>query len=302
MSAVVTVPNRLGVHFQVFAEAWRGADRERAVAGAREAGFDFVEVAVFDPVDFDVAGARTALSTGGERMGAVVCTAPGFDADVSSADPAVAARGEAHLLRCVEIASELESDWLVGLTYGAWGRYPGPPTVLGRAHAVAALGRVAARADELGVSIGLEVVNRFENNLLNTSAQARALIEEVGAANLYVQLDAYHAHLEEASQAHAVAGCSGRLGYLHVGENTRGPLGTGAIDLRGLLRAAVAAGFTGPIAFEAFSAHVVGETGAAALCVWRDLWDDSVALARHARELLSAELEAAWTTAGEVAR
>lgn len=298
-------PNPLGVHFQVFAEAWEGTGRDRAVGGAREAGFDFVEVAVFDPASFDVAGTRAALAAGG-GMGAVVCTAPGFDADVSSDDPTVVARGEAHLLRCVEIAVELESPWLVGLTYGAWGRYPGPPTAAGRANAVASLQRVTARAAELGVSVGMEVVNRFESNLLNTAAQARALVDEVGAPNLHVQLDAYHAHLEEASQALAVADCRGRLGYLHVGENTRGALGTGAIDLRGLLRAAAGAGFTGPITFEAFSAHVVGATGAAALCVWRDLWDDSLTLARQARELLAAELDAAWATAApaslEVAR
>jgi D-psicose/D-tagatose/L-ribulose 3-epimerase len=287
--------NQVGVHFQVFSAAWAGDDRGRAVERAAAAGFDFVEITVMDPWEFDVAGARAALAAGG--LAATCSTAMRLETDLSSADRAVSERGEAHLTKMLEIASELEAAWLVGVTYGAWAKYPAAPTAAGRANCVEALARVAARAGELGVSIGMEVLNRFENNLVNTTAQAREIIEEVGAPELHVQLDTYHAHLEERSQPDAVAGCGGRLGYLHVGESHRGRLGTGSVDFDGLFGAVAERGFDGPIAYEAFSANVVGEAVAPLLCVWRDQWDDSDELAAHARTFIDGKLEQARAAA-----
>jgi D-psicose/D-tagatose/L-ribulose 3-epimerase len=58
-------------------------------------------------------------------------------------------------------------------------RYPGPPTAAGRANAAAALRGLASKASDLGVALCLEVVNRYETNLLNTAAQAAAFVDEV---------------------------------------------------------------------------------------------------------------------------
>jgi D-psicose/D-tagatose/L-ribulose 3-epimerase len=41
------------------------------------------------------------------------------------------------------------------------------------------------------VVLGLEVVNRYETNLVNTAAQAVELIEDIGEANVKVHLDRY---------------------------------------------------------------------------------------------------------------
>jgi D-psicose/D-tagatose/L-ribulose 3-epimerase len=70
-------------------------------------------------------------------------------------------------------------------------------------------------------------------------------------------------------------------------------MGTGSVDFRGLFRALVAAGYTGPITFESFSSAVVSKDLSNALCVWRNLWDDGDDLAQHARHVIAAELEAA---------
>lgn len=281
--------NAVGIHFQVFTSVWEGEERARTARRAAAAGFDFLEITVLEPDRFDVSGTWAALAAHGIRATCGTAMLPAND--LSSPDPAVAARGEEHLMKTLEIAAALEAPWLVGLTYGAWAKHPAGPTAAGRAHCVDALGRVAVRAEALGVAIGLEVVNRFENNFINTAAQARALLADIGSRQLHIHLDSYHANLEEGSQREAVDACGDYLGYLHVGESHRGRLGTGSVDFTSLFRAVRAHRFEGPIAYEAFSRNIVGEF-APLLCLWRDQWQDSDEVASFAREFIAQHLRA----------
>lgn len=75
---------------------------------------------------------------------------------------------------------------MCGILYSALGKYDAPPTREGRANAVAALKRVARRAADGGVTLGLEVVNRYETNLLNTAVRpfVCASIPSLESANL----------------------------------------------------------------------------------------------------------------------
>jgi D-psicose/D-tagatose/L-ribulose 3-epimerase len=81
--------------------------------------------------------------------------------------------------------------------------------------------------------------------------------------------------------------------YIHIGESHRGCLGSGSVDLTGLFQALVESQYKGPITFESFSSAVVSKDLSNALCVWRNLWDDSSELATHARKYMEAQLEAA---------
>lgn len=283
--------NPIGVHFQVYTDAWTAETRKPTLERVSAAGFDFIEITTLHPGGFDVDGTRADLASSG--LDASLSTALSFESDISSDDADAVARGERHLEAAVDAAAALGARWLVGLTHGAWGNYPAPPTARGRANCADVLGRICARAGAAGVSIGLEVINRYENNFLNTTTQALELVEEVGAHNLAIQLDSFHAHIEEPGQAEAVTNCRGRLGYLHVGENHRGMLGAGSVDFAALFRRVVESGFEGPIAYEAFSRNVVGEEAATALCVWRDLWRDSDVLGAHARRFISEQLRVA---------
>jgi D-psicose/D-tagatose/L-ribulose 3-epimerase len=42
------------------------------------------------------------------------------------------------------------------------------------------LRRVAEKADASGIKVGVEVVNRYETNVVNTAAEVVALIERIG--------------------------------------------------------------------------------------------------------------------------
>ncbi len=75
------------------------------------------------------------------------------------------------------------------------------------------------------MNVGLEAVNRYETNLLNTGAQALRFIDDVGEPNVFVHLDTFHMNIEEANVVAAIELCRERIGYFHVNENHRGYLG-----------------------------------------------------------------------------
>jgi D-psicose/D-tagatose/L-ribulose 3-epimerase len=162
------------------------------------------------------------------------------------------------------------------------GKYLAPATEAGRENALRVLGKLAESAAESGITLGLESVNRYESNLLNTVEQTRAFAEATGAANVVVHLDTYHMNIEEDDLVAAIERAGDRLGYVHIGESHRGYLGSGSIDFDRVFGALVAAGYAGPIAFESFSSAVLSEAFVTALALWRRPWEDSFDVARHA--------------------
>ncbi len=74
------------------------------------------------------------------------------------------------------------------------------------------------------------MVNRFETNLLNTTAQGLKFIGETGSSHVRLHLDTFHMNIEEANPAAAIRLAGDKLGYFHIGESNRGYLGDGVIN------------------------------------------------------------------------
>ena len=96
-----------------------------------------------------------------------------------------------------------------------------------RGLAVESLKVVAEYAAERGVRLGVEPLNRFETDLVNTAEQALELCDRVGAGNVGVLLDTFHMNIEEKSLGDAIRLVGDRLLQLHACENDRGTPGHG---------------------------------------------------------------------------
>ena len=276
--------NLIGVHALVWSGTWDEPAARHAISSAAKAGFDLIEIPILDPFGIDTAMTRRLLDEHGIR-GACSMGLPA-DADVSSEDPAVLANGKQLLARAVEVTHEIGADYLCGVLYSQLAKYPAPITATSRAHVVDAIRSLAHEAHAAGVTVSLEVVNRYESNVVNTAGQMLELLDETGT-DLAVHLDTYHVNIEEDGFVKPVEQCGDRLGYVHVGESHRGYLGTGTIDFDGFFGALVASGYGGPITFESFSSAVVHPELSNQLAVWRNLWSDSDDLARHAQEFIT---------------
>jgi D-psicose/D-tagatose/L-ribulose 3-epimerase len=283
--------NKLGVHAFVWAKGWSKDECARAVGNTAEVGFDLIELAALDPKSIDVDFTRRQLETA--RIG---CTASlGLEAheDISSNDRENERRGQTKLEQAIAMARDVGATHVCGILESAFQKYTVPTTPDGVKRSVEVLRRVAEVAGKSGIVLGLEVVNRYESNVLNTASQAVEMCKRIGAANVKVHLDVYHMNIEESDIQQAIIETGDFLGYFHTGDSHRGYMGSGSIDLAGVFRALVKAGYQGPITFESFSSRVVGQPLEGILGIWRNLWEDSRDLAEHALMYTRAQLKAA---------
>ncbi|MET0714552.1 MAG: sugar phosphate isomerase/epimerase family protein [Mycetocola sp.] len=282
--------NKLGVHALVFSGGTTPDEVAYTVGEAKKAGYDILELSLHDAVNLDVTAAKSALDAAGLD---IVCSRGlAFDADVSSDDPAVVARGAKLLQDSLQITSDLGGTHFTGALYSALGKYGHALTSTGRANVVAVLRDLAKDAKGKGMTLGLEVCNRYETNVINTASQALTLADDIGEDNVLIHLDSYHMNIEEDDFVRPILLTGDRLGYIHIGENHRGYLGSGHLDFTSFFHALQQIGYAGAITFESFSSATVSPTLSNDLAIWRNLWNDGPALAKHAHNYMSTMLAA----------
>ena len=285
------VMNKLGVHAFVWTAGWSHDDATRAIELTAKAGYDLIELSTMDFQAFDVDFTRRALERAG--LGATMTFGLDGSQDISSGDPDRVRAGEKRLREAVTFARDVGITHACGIIYSAFQKYALPPTADGISGAVDVMRRVGEVAAASDIMMGMEVVNRYETNVLNTAAQAVQFVRRVGLPNVKVHLDTYHMNIEEADLAAAIHATGSDLGYFHTGESHRGYLGSGSIDFAPVFRALVAIGYEGPITFESFSSAVVGQPLEGILGVWRNLWEDGFDLASHARAYTEVQMKSA---------
>ena len=125
----------------------------------------------------------------------------------------------------------------------------------GQAHAtlVANLKYAADKLKAAGIKLLIEPINFYDipGFFLNTTAQAAAIIDEVGSDNLFIQYDIYHAQRMEGELAATVQKHLARIPHIQLADNPgRNEPGTGEINYAFLFRHLDAIGYTGWIGCE----------------------------------------------------
>jgi D-psicose/D-tagatose/L-ribulose 3-epimerase len=288
---MTTIPNLLGVHALVWVGGWSKDQCREAIKNSAEAGYGLIEIPALDPKSIDVEHTKATLKEFGLKGACSLGLS--FDADINNEDSEIAKRGEARLMDALNVVEQLGGDYLGGVIFSALGKYKFPPTKKARDNAVAALKRLAIAAQAKGITLGLEPVNRYESNLLNTGSQALEMIKDIGEPNVVVHLDIYHMNIEEQDLVSPVLEAGNKLGYVHIGASHRGPLGTGNIDFDSFFGALAKIGYKGTITFESFSSTVVAPDLSSTLGIWRNLWTDNKSMAKSAREYIENKIVAA---------
>lgn len=279
-------PLAFGGHALVWAGDWSQASARKAAASAQRAGYDYIEMLMIDPDSIDVAMTKDVLAEYGLFATASLGLSPATD--VTSTDASIVKKGDVLLRKAVDKLHALGSAELCGVIYSNLGKYPGPASPENRANSIAAMQRLADYAADKGINISLEVVNRYETNIMNTAKEGLKFLESVNRPNAYLHLDTYHMNIEEDGMSAAVLEAGDALGYVHIGESHRGYLGSGNVDFDTFFGALKKINYKGPITFESFSSVVVDPELSNALCIWRNLWEDSDHLSAHALKYMKA--------------
>ena len=257
----------MGAHTAIWTAGWSAEGAEKAIGGAAEAGLDFVEIPLGDPGSFDVETTRGLL----ERYDIGCTCSVGLPPDAHA--PKAPEAAVAFLEEAAEVTAALGSEILTGEVYTHLGAFTGRPPEKEELNRVAGVLKRATRyAATLGISVGVQPVNRFENYLVNTAKGADELIDRVGEPNVFAHLDTFHMNIEEKGFRDPVLDLGERLRYVHLSESDRGTPGTGNVRWDELFAALVEIGFDGRLVLESFVHPDPEMTRLAAL--WRDVAAD----------------------------
>nr|WP_236774090.1 sugar phosphate isomerase/epimerase [Agrobacterium tumefaciens] len=241
---------------------WDHENARRSIAAAADYGQDFIEIPLIDIPSVDAKHTRALLEKYGLRA---VCSLVLPEPAWASARPDAAID---HLNAALDKAAEMGAEALTGVTYGGTNERTGfPPTQGEYDNLTRALSSAAGHAKTLGLQFGIETVNRYENHLLNSAEQAVALVERIGADNIFIHLDTFHMNMEEKGIANGIIAARNHLKYMHMSESDRGTPGCGNVAWDEVFSALAAIGFKGVLTLESFAA--MPREMAGAISTWR---------------------------------
>ncbi len=266
---------KLGMNMLLWSTDVSGREYDRTFERLKELGYDGVEIPIFDrEIDTYAALGERLDDLGLERL---AVSARGVDDSPIAADrtEAVAAT-KANL----DSAAALGARLICGPLAAPLGVFSGAgPTDEERARAVEYLREVGPYAEERGVTIALEYLNRFEMYLTNTAADLAALVREVDHPRIRMMYDTFHAHIEEKDPRAALRECADVLVHVHLSENDRSTPGSGQVDWDRTFAGLREIGYDAWVVIEAFGSSLPELVGATK--IWRRMFESEEQLARE---------------------
>jgi len=279
---------KLGMNMLLWSTDVCGREHDATFAMLKDAGFDGVEIPIFDrEVDKYAELGKRLDALGLER---IAVGARGSDDNPISADPAVRAEAAAAMRANLDSAAALGASLICGPLHAPLGVFSGaPPTAEEKARSVAYLQEVAPYAEERGVTMALEYLSRFEMYLTNVAADLAALVREVDHSHCRMMYDTFHAHIEEKDVRAALQACKDVLVHVHVSENDRSTPGAGQVDWETTFGTLDEIGYDGWMSIEAFGSAAPEFAGA--LRIWRRMFESEEQLARDGAAFIRSGLD-----------
>lgn len=223
---------KIGIYYAYWTHEW-DVDFHPFIEKVSRLGFDVLEINGGTLVNMSLEGRRSLKEHAKERgieLSYCIGLPPKYD--IASEDVLTRKKGIAFLKEMAASIGEMGGGNLGGIIYGSWpAAMPAGETdkrpYLDRS--IESMKEAIKVAEDNNVYFNLEVVNRFEQFLLNTCDEAIDYVNAVGSPNARVMLDTFHMNIEEDFIGEAILKAADKLGHFHVGENNRMPPGYGHI-------------------------------------------------------------------------
>ena len=247
--------NKIGIYYAYWTHDW-DADFHPFIDKVADIGFDVLEVNG-GTVGHMTAKERHALKAHADDRNIALSYCVGLPKqyDLASEDKSVRDKGIAFLKTMAKAIGEMGGGNLGGIIYSYW------PATLPAGEtdkrpywdrSVASMKEAIKTAEDNRVFFNMEVVNRFEQYLLNTCEEAVTYVKAVGSPNAKVMLDTFHINIEEDFFSEAILMAGEHLGHFHIGEYNRMPPGYGHIPWTEVGTALRKIGYKGHVVMEPF--------------------------------------------------
>lgn len=257
---------KFGVHIALWMKTWQD-DVIPYIEEAARLGFDGVELSLLGMTDDNIARIRRCLDETGLEL--TCTTGLSMAQDITSDDAEVRQAGIEYLENAIKTVSALGSPLLSGVIFAPWGKRLMEDRETRWSRSVEALRQVAPLAKEHGVTLGIEAINRFETDLINTAEQAVQLANDIDEENIGVLLDSFHMNMEEKDVVTALERSKEKLVHFHCVENDRGVPGSGHTPWPTLFEGLKTINYDGWLTLEMFI--LANEAVSPDLAIWRPI-------------------------------
>ena len=260
---------RFGINTFLFTAPFTNAST-RLFSRFGQWGFDSVEIAIENLTHIDPAYVKARLDKEGLVCGSVTpCLGPDKDLRGTSRQQRA---GIEFMGQVMDQMTALGCATLIGVVYSTVGRADAVPRKEYRRQwrtVVKNLKEVCRLAGDCGCQIGLEPVNRYETDFINTCDQSLEMIHDVDSPALKLHLDSFHMNIEEKDSAAATRRAGRHLGHFHACGSDRGTPGNDHIDWKPIAAALKAVNYQGDAVIESFTSDV--KVIARAASIWRQM-------------------------------
>jgi sugar phosphate isomerase/epimerase len=219
-----------------------------------EAGFEGIELQGFDDFRFR---ARSDELTSAQKAGVVmpsVCVIS--DHFIGDFDAERRRDAVENMKSLLSVIGEVGGHGAI--TPAAWAMFSRrlppfePPRSVpeDRAVLLEGLHELGEHADREGVTVFLEPLNRYEDHMVNSLAQAISLVDEVAMPSVRIMGDLFHMNIEEDDIPASIRAAGDHLAHVHLADSNRAHPGSGHTDFRSAFDALHSIGFSGYMALE----------------------------------------------------
>ncbi len=218
---------------------------------AAEAGFQAIELSLRSPDEVNLDDLNTLLDLHGLSISAIATGRSYIEDNLSFANPEadVQERLVQRIKEHIRLAAQLNAAVIIG---GIRGRFHGTASeqIQQREIAVKSIRDCAKFAKELGVTILIEPINRYESNFINLAGDGLQLLDQISEPSVKLLLDTFHMNIEEVNIPASIQSAGNRLGYMHFADSNRFAPGQGHTDFIQVMQALNSIHYQGVITVE----------------------------------------------------
>ncbi len=268
---------KYGIYYAYWEKEW-SADYKKYVDKVASLGFDILEIACGALKDVYTTDEQLSeLRKYAEDKGVILTAGHGPlpEENLGSADPEIQKSAVKFFTETLQKLEKLGVKIFGGGLYSYWPvDYSKPIDKKGDLErSIRNMREVAKVAEACDVTMGMEVLNRFEGYLLNTCEEAIAYVDAVGSSHVKVMLDTFHMNIEEDNIGAAIRRAGDKLGHFHMGERNRQVPGKGTMPWDEIGQALRDINYQGPAVMEPFV--VPGGRVGSDIKIWRDVIPDT---------------------------
>jgi sugar phosphate isomerase/epimerase len=227
-------------------------DLEGSISKAAGLGFDAIELFTASADAVDPAALGILLSTYNLKLAAVGTGAGKVLHGLTLTDPDEQVRNKAisFVSSMIEFGARFGAPVIIGSMQGnVSGAQDKLQAMEWLAEGLHVLGK---QAEEKGVVLIYEPLNRYETNLINTLEAGAQFIETHHLSNVKLLADLFHMNIEESNMAESIQSVGHHIGHVHFADSNRRAVGYGHTDMGPVVSALKKIGYHGFVSAEAF--------------------------------------------------